>query len=801
MRALCLSIVSLTSWAAGFEGTPPNPPVENPEKHWAFEMPATDGAGIDALIDPKIQEAGLAKSPPASRQKLIRRTTHAITGLEPTNAEIEQWSKETRPDWLTHFTNDLLARQTFGERWARHWLDVARYADTKGASNTENEEYPYAYTYRDWVINALNHDLPYDQFIHRQIAADLMDLPREELAALGFLTVGRSYQGGRRELVIADQIDVSTRGVMGLTVACARCHDHKDDPIPTADFYALYGVFDSAVEPQKLPLIAEPGQSEEAKAFFKEREKLARAVHDYVKSIVPEHKTPDDFLDFNLPEAINQKINQTQRGKFHSLTGAVTTLEANSPHNPPRAMIVQERPKPIDPVIFERGNPGARGEKIPRAFLTIFREKDEVFQHGSGRLEFAHRLTDERNPLTARVWANRVWMHVTGTPLVESPGDFGVQTREPLQRDLLDHLALFLQKNGWSTKSLILHIISSQAFQRSSLGPSKVDPENRYYARGNRVRKDLEAWRDSALQISGRLDPTFGGKPFIFDQAPFLPRRTIYGQVRRGFLPSILRAFDFPGSEEALMMRTATTTPTQALYLMNSPFLHQEAQAIASQNNSILKIYQAVLKREPSPDELAGATRWMNNARQVRTTGMWDYGYVANDSTDFKPLPRFAGNPWLGNAELPDPQLGWLHWNSNGGHPELDKAAALKWTAIESGTIQIRGNLKSSGEQGNGVRGRVLRATGDVLGEWTLNPPMDVSTVVSDIEIKAGDSLLFVVDSRNDQAFDGFNWAPKISDERGVISDAAEDFAGPGLDPLAQLAQVLLLSNEFFFVD
>ncbi len=801
MRALCLSIVSLTSWAAGFEGTPPNPPVENPEKHWAFEMPATDGAGIDALIDPKIQEAGLAKSPPASRQKLIRRTTHAITGLEPTNAEIEQWSKETRPDWLTHFTNDLLARQTFGERWARHWLDVARYADTKGASNTENEEYPYAYTYRDWVINALNHDLPYDQFIHRQIAADLMDLPREELAALGFLTVGRSYQGGRRELVIADQIDVSTRGVMGLTVACARCHDHKDDPIPTADFYALYGVFDSAVEPQKLPLIAEPGQSEEAKAFFKEREKLARAVHDYVKSIVPEHKTPDDFLDFNLPEAINQKINQTQRGKFHSLTGAVTTLEANSPHNPPRAMIVQERPKPIDPVIFERGNPGARGEKIPRAFLTIFREKDEVFQHGSGRLEFAHRLTDERNPLTARVWANRVWMHVTGTPLVESPGDFGVQTREPLQRDLLDHLALFLQKNGWSTKSLILHIISSQAFQRSSLGPSKVDPENRYYARGNRVRKDLEAWRDSALQISGRLDPTFGGKPFIFDQAPFLPRRTIYGQVRRGFLPSILRAFDFPGSEEALMMRTATTTPTQALYLMNSPFLHQEAQAIASQNNSILKIYQAVLKREPSPDELAGATRWMNNARQVRTTGMWDYGYVANDSTDFKPLPRFAGNRWLGNAELPDPQLGWLHWNSNGGHPELDKAAALKWTAIESGTIQIRGNLKSSGEQGNGVRGRVLRATGDVLGEWTLNPPMDVSTVVSDIEIKAGDSLLFVVDSRNDQAFDGFNWAPKISDERGVISDAAEDFAGPGLDPLAQLAQVLLLSNEFFFVD
>ncbi|YCM45559.1 DUF1549 and DUF1553 domain-containing protein [Verrucomicrobiaceae bacterium 227] len=801
MRALFLSIISLTGWATAFEGTPPNQPVESPEKHWAFKMPVAPDAGIDELVDRKITKSGLKKSPPASREELIRRTTHAITGLEPTTDEIARWSKDARPDWLDLFTNDLLARPTFGERWARHWLDVARYADTKGAATTENEEYPYAYTYRDWVINALNRDLPYDQFIHRQIAADLMELPREELAALGFLTVGRSYQGGRRELVIADQIDVSTRGVMGLTVACARCHDHKDDPIPTADFYALYGVFDSAVEPQKLPLIAEPDQSEGAQAFFKEREKLAHAVHDFVKSVVPEHTDPRDILDFNLPPPINNKLNQTERNRFRNLTSAVTSLEASSPYNPPRAMVVRERPKPIAPVIFERGNPGARGEKIPRAFLTIFREKDEVFQQGSGRLEFAHRLTDDRNPLTARVWVNRVWMHLTGIPLVESPGDFGVQTREPVQRDLLDHLALFLQKNGWSTKALIRHIVSSRTFQRSSLGSTSIDPENHYLARGNRVRKDLEAWRDSALQISGRLDPTLGGKPFIFDKAPFLPRRTIYGQVRRGFLPSILRAFDFPGSEEALMMRTATTTPTQALYLMNSPFLHQEARAIAANYPSIQEIYQAVLKRAPSPDELAAATPWIANARQTRTTGMWDYGYVANDSTDFKPLPRFAENRWLGNSDLPDPELGWLHWNAHGGHPELDKAAALQWTAIESGTIHITGNFKATGGQGNGVRGRIMRPTGEVLGEWILDPPMDLSTAVSDLKIQAGDSLLFIVDSRDDQAFDGFTWAPKISDERGLISDAAGDFAGPGLEPLAQLAQVLLLSNEFFFVD
>ncbi|MEJ6580011.1 MAG: DUF1549 domain-containing protein, partial [Akkermansiaceae bacterium] len=230
MRALCLSIVSLTSWAAGFEGTPPNPPVENPEKHWAFEMPATDGAGIDALIDPKIQEAGLAKSPPASRQKLIRRTTHAITGLEPTNAEIEQWSKDTRPDWLTHFTNDLLARQTFGERWARHWLDTVRFGESGGYEFDADRG--GAFHYRDFVIKALNADMPYDEFLRLQVAGDLIK-PGDYNAtsATGFLVAG-PYPGQVTaktvEPIRYDQLDdmVATLGssVLGMTIGCARCH-------------------------------------------------------------------------------------------------------------------------------------------------------------------------------------------------------------------------------------------------------------------------------------------------------------------------------------------------------------------------------------------------------------------------------------------------------------------------------------------------------------------------------------------------------------------------------------------------
>lgn len=764
-------------------------------------MPVPDGRSIDDLINANLKKADLTPAPRASREVLIRRTFHVLTGLLPTQDERKLWLTDPRPDWLGHLADDLLARPAFGERWARHWLDVARYADTRGAATPDSEDYPYAYTYRDWVIRAFNESLPYDQFLHRQIAADLMDLPREELAALGFLTVGRAYQGGQNNLVIADRIDVATRSTMGLTVACARCHDHKTDPIPTADYYALYGVFNSSSVPRELPVIAEPSQEPAAIAYRAELEKKARAVHQHVTACAPEYEIPDDLLNFNLPGEINKKINQTQRGKLRQLIGAVTKFQATSPHAIPRAMVVREKPTPYDPRIHERGNPAAKGDPVPRAFLSILREEKEHFTQGSGRLEFAHRLTDDRNPLTARVWANRVWMHLTGTPLVDSTGDFGPQTPEPIQLALLDHLAIYLQENQWSTKSLIRHILTTQTWQRSSFASKQSDPGNHYYARANRQRKDLEAWRDSALQVSGRLIPGIGGTPVQIDQAPYEGRRTIYGKVRRGFLPSIMRAFDFPGSEEALMKRTSTTTPTQALYLMNSPFLHGEARAIANQNSSIAGIYQTILQRPPSASELKAAQSWLARARQSRTAGAWEYGYLAKDSLDFKALPHFENDQWRGNAPLPDPTHGWLSWNANGGHPESDRHAALKWTAIESGKVQISGNIKIASDKGNGIIARIMQPDRQVLKEWTLEPTQGVPTEIKDLKIKAGDELWFVVDSRDDASFDSFQWTPKISDEKGIISDAQADFTGPGLPPLSQLAQALLLSNEFFYID
>ena len=795
---LCLT----GSLALGFENSP-TPQKQPPNgEHWAFKMPVANEGSIDRLINSKLTKVKLVAVPKAPREVLIRRIFHVITGLLPTPKEKARWIADTRANWLAHLTEDLLDRPSFGEKWGRHWLDVARYADTRGAALPDNEDFPYAFTYRDWVIRAFNRSLPYDQFLHYQLAADLMDLPREELAALGFLTVGRAYQGGQNHLVIADRIDVATRSTMGLTVACARCHDHKTDPIPTADYYALYGVFNSSLVPKELPVIAEPSQEPGAIAYRSELKKKALAVHKHVEKCVPSYKTPKNYLNFNLPSGT--KLNQTQRDQFRKLTGIVTRLQANSPYAIPRAMVLREKPHPFNPRIHERGNPRTQGESVFRAFLSIFREKDEHFTKGSGRLEFAHRLTDNRNPLTSRVWANRVWMHLTGSPIVNSPGDFGPQTERPIQLELLDSLALFLTNNKWSTKALIKHIITSETFQRSSQTTPELrekDPSNIYHARANRQRKDLEAWRDSALQVSGRLVRKMGGKPFNLDQPPYEGRRTIYAKTRRGFLPSVMRAFDFPGSEEALMKRTTTTTPTQALYLMNSPFLLGEARAIAKQTSSIKAIYRTILQRDPTTIEIDITEAWLGRAQSSRTSGAWDYGYLQKGSLLFKPLPHFEKGRWRGTQELPDQTLGWLNWTSNGGHPETDKHATLKWTAIESGKVNITGSFVAPSKKGNGLIARIMKPDGEILGEWTLNPTEGVPTKLKGIEVKEGDELWFVADSRDEVAFDSFRWAPKISDLKGLISDAENDFSGPGLAPQAQLAQTLLLSNEFFYID
>ncbi|MFM7918669.1 MAG: DUF1549 and DUF1553 domain-containing protein, partial [Planctomycetaceae bacterium] len=319
---------------------------------------------------------------------------------------------------------------------------------------TENREYADAWRYREWVIRSLNSDQPFDQFIQQQLAADRMpgaDDPAQ-LAAMGFLTLGRRFLNNSHD-IIDDRIDLVTRGLMGLTVSCARCHDHKYDPVSQADYYSLYGVFASSEEPG----------------------------------------------------------------------------------GEPSALRLVDRAQPIEPVIFLRGSPGNRGPAVPRRFLSALSAPDAAtWQNGSGRLELAQAITSTSNPLTARVTVNRIWMHLFGTGLVDTPGDFGVRTERPRHAELLDWLSAEFMANGWSRKTLLKTILQSQTWRQNSdrqPAAEHVDPENRLFARMNRLRLDFEAQRDSVLAASGQLDLTVGGPSADLANDPAVKRRAVYARI------------------------------------------------------------------------------------------------------------------------------------------------------------------------------------------------------------------------------------------------------------------------------
>ena len=430
------------------------------------------------------------------------------------------------------------------------WLDVARYADTKGYVFMEDRKYAYAYVYRDWVIEALNDDLPYDKFLIDQIAADR--LPASDngsLAAMGFLTVGRRFLNNRPD-IIDDRLDVISRGMMGLTVTCARCHNHKFDPIPTEDYYSLYGVLASCVEKQ-VPL---------------------------------------------------------------------------APQSPEQAMVLEDAPTPETPHVFVRGNPGNLGAAVPRQFLALLSGPErKPFEQGSGRLELAQRIASPDNPLTARVLVNRVWLHHFGEGLVRTPSDFGLRSEAPTHPELLDWLAARFVADGWSLKKLHKTIMLSSAYQQSSDGSAegaKSDPENRLVWKMNRRRLDFEATRDALLAAGGDMDLKIGGPSIDLLAQPFSRRRSMYGYIDRQNLPGLFRTFDLATPDATSPMRHTTTVPQQALYLMNSPFVVEQAQRFVKRpeiagtvdpHERIQRVYALLFGRPPNAEEISLGQQYIDS--------------------------------------------------------------------------------------------------------------------------------------------------------------------------------------------
>lgn len=594
--------------------------VDPNKKHWAFQpvskpsVPEIKNSSwaktpMDKFILAKLDEKGLKPNPPADKRTLIRRAAFDLIGLPPTPDEVRAFVIDESAEAFEKVVQRLLDSPHYGERWGRHWLDTARYSDTKGEirRNREDPNYPFAWTYRDYVIRSFNEDKPYNIFVIEQLAADKLPATLgnpTNLAALGFLTVSDRFMNMQHD-IINDRIDVVTKGFLGLTVSCARCHDHKFDPIPTKDYYSLHGIFASCREPEVEPVISKIQNTPDYQDYFKQRTAL----------MLEKRELEEKFQELRRKRD-RQGVQQLQR-QVRANSTKVAELDMRHPGAPVRAMALEDSPNPRNSPVFIRGEVGNRGQIVPRRFLEVLSGPKRIdFTNGSGRLQLAHAVVDKNNPLTARVMVNRIWLHHFGEGIVTTPDDFGTQAEPPSHPELLDYLAAEFMNNGWSIKKVHKQIMLSNVYQQSSANNpryAQIDPFNRLLWRANIRRLEFEPLRDSLLAIGGTLDRTQFGRPVNLGREPYSTRRTIYGFIDRNNVAEVLFNFDFANPDMTTGKRHQTTVPQQALFFMNSPLVVEQAkkvvarkdfQALSDTRSRILLLYDLIYQRLPRPDEV-----------------------------------------------------------------------------------------------------------------------------------------------------------------------------------------------------
>lgn len=622
----------------------PSDPIAGRE-HWAFRplieeskqppvVTAADwpGSPIDAFVIAKLEENNLQPADNADRRPLLRRVYFQLIGLPPTPEQATAFLNDNEPDAYERLVDQLLNSPQFGQRWGRHWLDLARYADSNGLD--ENFLFREAWRYRNWVIEAVNADMPYDRFLTEQIAGDLLphdsveQRDRQRIAS-GFLEVGPKVLLGndpnQRRMDVADeQLDTIGKTVLGQTLGCARCHDHKFDPVPTADYYALAGILTSTsvmeqrymlgeqrVMEQLIGLGTDGDQLDDAyEKYWRERPKLQKQ-QQRAKSAL-EFLEKGDLASFETllaaqTEAISEGAKDAAVAAAQRITAQkafVITLDAaiaKPPEIPPRAMISHDVASPADEAIRLAGQFNRLGDKVPRGFLRVFSDVPAEIPNGqSGRLQLAQWLTDTDNGagrLAARVLANRIWYHMLGRGIVRTVDNFGRTGDMPTHPELLDHLASELIASQWSMKSLIRKIALSRAFMMSSRHNETahgLDPDNKWLWRAHRRRLEPEALRDAMLSAAGTLhlnsiDSTVS---YLGDQATAVGgnenrRRTdfqcrsVYLPVIRNDLPDLLAAFDFADPHATTGLRPQTMVATQGLFMLNDASVMDAADATA----------------------------------------------------------------------------------------------------------------------------------------------------------------------------------------------------------------------------
>lgn len=654
---------------------------KNPEDHWAFQpltppdLPTSLNDGpdaIDHLIEQKRKTAGVQAVSGASLQTVVQRLYSDLHGLPVEPEKLEQIVSEASvdtPNKLEDLVDDLLSKPEFGERWGRHWLDVARYADSNGCSIESNNTQDNAWRYRDYVITSLNNDKSHDRFVVEQIAGDLLDYVSvsqrcEQLVATGFLVMGpMAFGTGFDQLhmdVLDEQIDTIGKAMLGMSLGCARCHDHKFDPISTEDYYALAGIFAStqSVESKKgwrqgkswhrveLPVLdAEASKAlklayEQTKTDAESGELVKRAEkkRDEAKQRLSKVQSAEP-LDPKAVSLADEEVRLAENELFNA-RNMKKVLPVISPV--PVAMAVEEKSDPVDESVRIRGEVKQLGDVVPRRVLPLLDEshveKFDISPEESGRLQLARWLVDpERGAgrLLARVTVNRIWGHLFARPLVDSPDNFGLTGTTPSHPALLDYLALRFIHSGWSTKSLIRDIVCTKTYGLAAVehtANASVDPGNRWFWRYQPKRQDVEVIRDSMLAISGNLDRTRGGKTLQhlglvslggdhlrLDAPSPYRRRSIYIPVFRDTVGltddvdasmGMLAAFNFADPNMLAGAREQAVVPAQPLFLMNAEFVYEQAQTLAARSlvqverdQRVSWLFQQIYGRSASPTE------------------------------------------------------------------------------------------------------------------------------------------------------------------------------------------------------
>ncbi|MFM2003964.1 MAG: hypothetical protein RI963_3390 [Planctomycetota bacterium] len=824
-------------------------PLARPQLKLADEA-AKEGSrlrnGIDQIVKAAMPE-GLDFAPDSPREKLIRRVFIDLIGVPPTPQQWERWANDAGDDWYDAMIDTLLQSPQYGERWARHWLDAAGYADSDGATLADAER-AWAWRYRDYVIRSLNDDKPIDRFVTEQLAGDELAGPAngdwtpqqiECLTATGFLRMTADGTGSgdnspeARNKTIADTMQVVGNTLLGSSLQCAQCHDHRYDPISHEDYFSIRAVFDPALDWQqwktpgeRLVSLYTQADRDASAAIEQEAQKIAAEKEmkqtEFMKqALAKELMKFEEELRCELYAAYetaadkrtdeqkmlldkNPSVNITPGVLYQYLPEAAEELKKLDAKigevraKKPAETFVQALVEPAGHIpatkLFHRGDhnqptrdivPGKLAVLVPEGGDRSFVADDPSLPTSGRRLAFAKWLTqtDPPNPLFVRALINRVWMHHFGKGIVATAGDFGKLGSVPSHPELLDFLGWELIDHGWSLKHLHRVILQSTAYRQGSERTpeaQRLDPDNQYYSRKELLRLDAEVLRDSVLAISGALSPEMYGAPIPLQEDdagqvrvdPNQPRRSVYAKWRRTQPVAMLQSFDAPVMGVLCDVRQVSTVATQSLMMLNGDFALQQAERLATRSEELAA---------EVPAERRAAFDWKLPEPPAAT---WQFGTgtVAAETglvTKFTPLPIFHNGQWQGGMQLPDATFGWVLHHAGGGHPgNRDYPAIRRWVAPRAGKLQVRGNLGHGSENGDGVIGSVV-ASDRVCGKWTAkNGTVDAN--VEPFDVKPGDVIDFVAACGEHETSDSYTWALTLTLEHEGGQATFESGAGFG---------------------